>query len=144
FACVSNAMIYVPVYHTFDSESIKFLLIQTGLRIVFCDNEQRLKFLFELCQKLKNQENDDGKIQVEKFVLMKRNAILSDQTKMMFENAIDFRVMTFDELMKLGREKPKSFQHPAPDDVYIICYTSGTTGNPKGVVLTHRNMVAGV
>jgi len=30
---------------------------------------------------------------------------------------------------------------PSPNDVYIVCYTSGTTGNPKGVVITHRNMV---
>ncbi|HEY2992151.1 MAG TPA: AMP-binding protein [Methylomirabilota bacterium] len=29
----------------------------------------------------------------------------------------------------------------AADDVAIICYTSGTTGNPKGTMLTHRNMI---
>jgi len=29
----------------------------------------------------------------------------------------------------------------APDDVAIICYTSGTTGHPKGTMLTHRNMI---
>src|SRR5213080_3526475 len=27
------------------------------------------------------------------------------------------------------------------DDVAIICYTSGTTGSPKGTMLTHRNMI---
>ena len=29
-----------------------------------------------------------------------------------------------------------------PDDVAMICYTSGTTGNPKGAMLTHANVVA--
>jgi long-chain acyl-CoA synthetase len=29
-----------------------------------------------------------------------------------------------------------------PDDVAIICYTSGTTGNPKGAMLTHGNAIA--
>jgi long-chain acyl-CoA synthetase len=31
-----------------------------------------------------------------------------------------------------------------PDDLMSIIYTSGTTGNPKGVMLTHGNMVAGI
>uniref|UniRef100_A0A672J894 Long-chain-fatty-acid--CoA ligase n=1 Tax=Salarias fasciatus TaxID=181472 RepID=A0A672J894_SALFA len=31
---------------------------------------------------------------------------------------------------------------PAPDDLSIVCFTSGTTGNPKGVMLTHGNVVA--
>jgi long-chain acyl-CoA synthetase len=37
-----------------------------------------------------------------------------------------------------------AWERPAPDDVYLLVYTSGTTGTPKGVILTHRNTVAGV
>lgn len=33
---------------------------------------------------------------------------------------------------------------PAPDDMAQLIYTSGTTGNPKGVILTHRNLVANI
>ncbi len=37
-----------------------------------------------------------------------------------------------------------AWPRPTPEDVYLLIYTSGTTGTPKGVVLTHRNTVAGV
>lgn len=39
---------------------------------------------------------------------------------------------------------PTDYNPPNPDTVYTISFTSGTTGNPKGVVLTHRIATAGV
>src|SRR5712691_8123880 len=46
---------------------------------------------------------------------------------------------------RFGAEHPGYFQaeliRGQPDDVATICYTSGTTGDPKGVMLTHRNVI---
>jgi long-chain acyl-CoA synthetase len=56
---------------------------------------------------------------------------------------------SFEEVQALGRtfgqEHPGAFEAEVaggtPDDVAMICYTSGTTGHPKGVMLTHRNAI---
>lgn len=32
--------------------------------------------------------------------------------------------------------------HPKADDIYMFCYTSGTTGDPKAAMLTHANLIA--
>ncbi len=43
-----------------------------------------------------------------------------------------------------GAGASAAVQAPAADDLAAIVYTSGTTGKPKGVMLTHRNVVANV
>ncbi|TNY37404.1 AMP-dependent synthetase/ligase [Thermomonospora catenispora] len=56
------------------------------------------------------------------------------------------KFMTWDDFMALGRERlaadaaeiDRRWQAITPDDTLCVLYTSGTTGNPKGVLITHR------
>lgn len=51
-------------------------------------------------------------------------------------------IYTLDEVEQLGASLNRPYNPPTPDDIITINYTSGTTGTPKGVVLTHGNAVA--
>ena len=59
----------------------------------------------------------------------------------------NIRLLNYQDVLERGRklklEGKTHMVEPKPDDVYLFSYTSGTTGDPKGVKLTHK-MILGV
>ncbi|KAJ2833103.1 medium-chain fatty acid-CoA ligase faa2 [Coemansia furcata] len=55
--------------------------------------------------------------------------------------ALGITLLDMDEVLELGRTTPTVAQPPAPSDICVMCYTSGTTGVMKGVMLTHNGLV---
>ncbi|KAF3765824.1 acetyl-CoA synthetase-like protein [Cryphonectria parasitica EP155] len=62
--------------------------------------------------------------------------------KLAADSGIQIYSMT--EVEALGLKSGRQMRPPQKDDIFTINYTSGTTGNPKGVVLDHGNAVAGI
>ena len=54
----------------------------------------------------------------------------------------DVKVYEFSEIENLGRENPIKYNPPLPNDLFVISYTSGTTGISKGVMIAHKNIAA--
>ncbi|KAF8310736.1 acetyl-CoA synthetase-like protein [Clavulina sp. PMI_390] len=59
----------------------------------------------------------------------------------------DLAIYSLDEFLEIGKENSSidlAPLHPSKEDLACIMYTSGTTGAPKGVMLTHGNLIASV
>jgi long-chain acyl-CoA synthetase len=114
--------IVVPVYPTNSPGECKWVAGDSGARAVFCeDAEQRQKFE-SIREELPDLEHVIG--------IEPEGGELSLQELRQRGSARD--------RAELGERQDQI----APDDAYTIVYTSGTTGPPKGTVLTHGNAMS--
>jgi len=53
-----------------------------------------------------------------------------------------FTIHMFSAVIAYGKEHPVDMPVVTADTAYTLCYTSGTTGDPKGAIITHGGMLS--
>ncbi|KAM4035239.1 long-chain-fatty-acid--CoA ligase 6 isoform 1-T1 [Anomaloglossus baeobatrachus] len=130
-ACYTYSMVVIPLYDTLGPGAIRYIINTADISTVICDKPEKAKVLLENVEKGETPG-------LKSVVLMDAvNQQLVERGK-----NCSVRIQTMQEVEECGRKNRRSPLPPTPDDLSIVCFTSGTTGNPKGAMLTHGNVVA--
>uniref|UniRef100_A0A8C9AP32 Long-chain-fatty-acid--CoA ligase n=1 Tax=Prolemur simus TaxID=1328070 RepID=A0A8C9AP32_PROSS len=129
--CFAYSMVTVPLYDTLGAEAITYIVNKADLSLIFVDKPEKAGILLE---GVENKLTPGLKIII---VMDSYSSDLVERGKKCGVEIISMKAM--EDLGRANRQKPKP---PAPEDLAIVCFTSGTTGNPKGALITHRNIVS--
>ena len=119
----------VPLYATITAKQAEYIISDSGSKVVFVGSPSHMERVLEV---------RDSLPQLRKIITMDNTT--SDHPD----------VITFDDMIKLGEknanpdEFDKRLEGVQAEDLCSIVYTSGTTGNPKGVMLLHDNFLSNI
>uniref|UniRef100_A0A8D3C968 Long-chain-fatty-acid--CoA ligase n=1 Tax=Scophthalmus maximus TaxID=52904 RepID=A0A8D3C968_SCOMX len=128
-ACYTYSMVAVPLYDTLGPEALVFIIDRAEISTVLCDNQGRAETL------LQNREGGQSPV-LKTIVVM--DSFDPELVKRGAQCGVD--VVSMQDVEAVGKNNLQEPIPPKPDDLSIVCFTSGTTGNPKGAMLTHENV----
>ncbi|KFV74705.1 Long-chain-fatty-acid--CoA ligase 5 [Dryobates pubescens] len=131
YACYTYSMVAVPLYDTLGQDAIVHIVNQADISIVVCDKPEKAKILLENCEQRKTP-----KLKI--VILMD----LFDKELKDRGTKVGVEILALQEVEELGKNNIREPVPPKPEDLSVVCFTSGTTGNPKGAMLTHENIVS--
>jgi long-chain acyl-CoA synthetase len=125
----------VPIYATQALDQVAYVLNDAGVEVLFISNQAQYERVFEA---LKNAKA--------------LRTIIAFEPWPQNDSHNDSRIISFDQLIAAGQNldlaEPDLYETlrsaVTPESLATLIYTSGTTGEPKGVMLTHANIVANV
>ncbi len=131
-AIASMGAIDVPVYPTMTAKQIEYIFNDAGVKIAIVSNQFQLNKVMRVYPEVTT---------LEKVILIAEKGPIPEPDTLSFSTVMDMG-------KALRKEQPDllsaSMAMVKPDDLLTLIYTSGTTGNPKGVMLTHQNLVSNV
>ncbi|NXB10214.1 ACSL5 ligase, partial [Cnemophilus loriae] len=131
YACYTYSMVAVPLYDTLGPEAIVYIVNKADINVVICDTPVKAEVLLKNCEEKKTPC-------LKIIVLMD----LFDKELKDRGAKVGIEILSLQEVEELGRNNIREPVPPKPEDLSVVCFTSGTTGNPKGAMLTHQNVVS--
>lgn len=140
FATGKMGAVLVTVNTNYRTTELEYLLTQSDATTILLMDSWKdssyIDMLYEIAPELKGSE--PGKLNCSRVPFLKNVIVLGDKRYP--------GTYSWDDIIELGEtvsdnELNRRMDNLEPDDVINMQYTSGTTGFPKGVMLTHNNIV---
>ncbi|KAK6929991.1 AMP-dependent synthetase/ligase, partial [Dillenia turbinata] len=145
-ACSAYSYISVPLYDTLGPDAVKYIVNHAAVQAIFCVH-QTLNVLVFVCSELMTGLiyfqllsflSEIPTVRLIVVIGNRDNLIPTPPT------TTGVKIISYSNLVNQGSSNLQPFSPPRGEDIATICYTSGTTGTPKGVVLSHGNLIANV
>jgi long-chain acyl-CoA synthetase len=130
--CALAGITTVTLYDTLGKESLEYILDQTKIRTVVTTSD-KVKSLLDF--------KKEGKLPLVTHIISMDDLKQGDKDA---SEQVGVKLVSFATAIAEGRNLEVKFDTVTKDTLFTVCYTSGTTGMPKGAMLTQGNFTSNI